>query len=86
MDERPRRVQLARDLFDAVCACAPLNPKLRILDIGCGRGLLVAPHVKSVLGVDTSHGMLEVQEAKHLGACVIIMLSMQNGYAQESSR
>ena len=86
MDEQPRRVQLAREAFDAIRENAPLNPELGVLDFGCGRGLLVAPHVNSVLGVDTSHGMLEVQEAKHLGACVIIMLSMPNGYAQESSR
>lgn len=66
-DEQPRRVQLARELFDAICENAPLDPELRVLDFGCGTGLLtllLAPLVKSVLGVDTSHGMLEVLEAK----------------------
>lgn len=66
-DENPRRVQLARDLYDAICESAPLDPELRVLDFGCGTGLLTllaAPHVKSVLGVDTSHGMLGVLEAK----------------------
>ena len=66
-DEKPRRVQLARELYDAICESAPLGPELRVLDFGCGTGLLtllVAPHVNSVLGVDTSHGMLGVLEAK----------------------
>lgn len=66
-DEQPRRVQLAQDLYDAICENAPLDPELRVLDFGCGTGLLtllLAPLVKSVLGVDTSHGMLEVLEAK----------------------
>lgn len=62
-DEKSSRVQLAGELFEALCARAPLDATLRVMDFGCGTGLLtlqLAPHVQSIVGVDASPGMLEV--------------------------
>ncbi|OQB43604.1 MAG: putative methyltransferase YcgJ [Candidatus Hydrogenedentes bacterium ADurb.Bin179] len=66
-DEKPARVKLAGELFNAINDAAPLDLSLRVLDYGCATGLLtlrLAPHVHSVMGVDTAPGMLAVLESK----------------------
>jgi ubiquinone/menaquinone biosynthesis C-methylase UbiE len=66
-DEEPRRVQLARDVAAAIIAEAEPDSETDALDFGCGTGLLtllLQPHVRSITGVDTSRGMLEVLERK----------------------
>jgi 2-polyprenyl-3-methyl-5-hydroxy-6-metoxy-1,4-benzoquinol methylase len=66
-DENPARVKLAADVAAAVARQTPLNPEMNVLDFGCGTGLLtlrLAPLVRSVAGVDSSQGMLDVLAAK----------------------
>jgi ubiquinone/menaquinone biosynthesis C-methylase UbiE len=62
-DDEPRRVKLATDVAEAILSEADPSPDMDVLDYGCGTGLLslrLQPYVRSVTGVDTSHGMLEV--------------------------
>jgi len=52
---------------EAMLQSERLNPEVRLLDYGCGTGLLglyLLAHVKHVTGIDTSPGMLEVLRQK----------------------
>ena len=62
-DERPQRVQLAKDVADAILRQLPQTTTLDVLDFGCGTGLLtlqLQPLVHSITGLDSSPGMLAV--------------------------
>jgi 2-polyprenyl-3-methyl-5-hydroxy-6-metoxy-1,4-benzoquinol methylase len=66
-DEHPTRVKLASDVADAITRHITLTPDMDVLDFGCGTGLLslrLQPLVRSITGVDSSRGMLDVLEAK----------------------
>ncbi len=66
-DDEPRRVKLARDVAACIAGRIALHPGMDVLDFGCGTGLLaldLQPLVRSVTGVDSSGGMLEVLGAK----------------------
>jgi len=66
-DEEPRRVHLARDITAAILAEIPLSSFMKVLDYGCGSGLVtlgIQPYVGSIVGADSSHGMLEVLSRK----------------------
>jgi 2-polyprenyl-3-methyl-5-hydroxy-6-metoxy-1,4-benzoquinol methylase len=66
-DEHPARVQLANDVAGVISRQVVLRPDMDVLDFGCGTGLLtlqLAPLVKSITGVDSSRGMLNVLGAK----------------------
>jgi len=66
-DEEPRRVKLAEDIASAIRATLPLSAEWDAMDFGCGTGLLtlqLAPDLKSMLGVDSSGGMLDRLNAK----------------------
>lgn len=66
-DERPQRVQLVRDIADAILHQIPETTTLDVLDFGCGTGLLtlqLQPLVHSITGVDSSSGMLNVLNKK----------------------
>jgi ubiquinone/menaquinone biosynthesis C-methylase UbiE len=66
-DEQPQRVKLARDVAEAISRQVTLTPQTKVLDFGCGTGLVsmqLQPRVHSILGVDTSAGMLEVFQSK----------------------
>lgn len=66
-DENPTRVKLAEDVVQAIKQQVTLQPDMEVLDFGCGTGLLamsVLASVKSITGMDTSQGMLDVLEAK----------------------
>jgi ubiquinone/menaquinone biosynthesis C-methylase UbiE len=66
-DEEPRRVQLAREVAAAIIDAAEPNHDMDALDFGCGTGLItlhLQPHVRSITGIDTSRGMLDVLERK----------------------
>jgi len=66
-DEKPRRVKTARDVAAAIARRVELSREMDVLDFGCGTGLLslaLQPLVRSVTGVDTSPGMLDVLRAK----------------------
>ena len=66
-DANPRRVELARDIANAIKETVTLGPAMDIMDFGCGTGLLtLSLHslVRSVTGVDSSQGMLDALTAK----------------------
>ena len=66
-DDDPRRVQLAGDLARTIMREAELTREMDLLEFGCGTGLIslhLQPHVRSLLGVDSSAGMLDVFRGK----------------------
>jgi ubiquinone/menaquinone biosynthesis C-methylase UbiE len=66
-DENPARVKLAHDVARAMLDTIRLTPDMDVLDFGCGTGLLtlgLQPHVRSITGVDSSPGMLEILRKK----------------------
>ena len=68
-DGEQRRILLARGVTEAIVARCALPADLDVLDFGCGTGLVslgLRPLVRSVTGVDTSRGMVDVFERKVL--------------------
>jgi ubiquinone/menaquinone biosynthesis C-methylase UbiE len=66
-DENPGRVKLVMEIFNAIAAETNLAPSMDVLDFGCGTGLLtmqLQPFVRSVTGIDSSQGMLDVLNTK----------------------
>jgi tRNA (cmo5U34)-methyltransferase len=66
-DEDPGRVALARAVADAISRQVGLSPSMDVLDFGCGTGLLtftLQPRVGTIVGADTSAGMLDVFDRK----------------------
>jgi ubiquinone/menaquinone biosynthesis C-methylase UbiE len=66
-DNDPARVKIAHDIARAIKETVPLRPDMDVLDFGCGTGLLtlqLQPLVRSVTGIDSSQGMLDVLSAK----------------------
>ncbi len=69
-DEEPRRQAMAAALVAAIAARVPLAAGQRLLDVGCGTGLLglpLAERTGRVLGIDVSAGMVERFLAKAAG-------------------
>ncbi|MGD0584474.1 MAG: class I SAM-dependent methyltransferase [Oryzomonas sp.] len=66
-DEEPRRVQLAADIAAAIKESVPLSADWDGMDYGCGTGLLtldLAPAMRSIVGMDSSQGMVDRLNAK----------------------
>jgi 2-polyprenyl-3-methyl-5-hydroxy-6-metoxy-1,4-benzoquinol methylase len=66
-DENPGRVKVAHDVARAIRDTVKLTPEMDVLDFGCGTGLLtlqIQPLVRSITGVDSSQGMLDILDAK----------------------
>lgn len=66
-DEVPARVKLADDIAAAISDEIVLTSNMDVLDFGCGTGLLtlrLQPVVRSITGVDSSRGMINVLKAK----------------------
>jgi ubiquinone/menaquinone biosynthesis C-methylase UbiE len=69
-DEKPGRVKVAADIARTMMAEVPLSADMDVLDFGCGTGLVtlaLQPFVRSVTGVDSSQGMLDVLKRKVSG-------------------
>ena len=66
-DQVPRRVKVAQDIAQSIIREISLTPDMDVLDFGCGTGLLtlaLQPFVRSITGVDSSQGMLDVFKTK----------------------
>jgi ubiquinone/menaquinone biosynthesis C-methylase UbiE len=66
-DLKSQRVKLAQDVAKAIITEVNLTRDMDILDFGCGTGLVtlqLQPYVRTVTGVDSSHGMLDVLRSK----------------------
>lgn len=66
-DSEPRRIALMKAVGEAILREAQPTRDMEVLDYGCGTGLVglfLLPHVRSVTGVDSSPGMLEVLNEK----------------------
>ena len=66
-DDNPVFVERGEKIAQAVRDAVPLDPGLRVLDYGCGTGLLAFPlkdEVGALLLADTSQGMLDVAAEK----------------------
>ncbi len=66
-DQVPDRVKVARDIAQSMIRNLSPTPEMEVLDFGCGTGLLtlaLQPFVRSITGVDSSSGMLDIFETK----------------------
>ena len=66
-DDNLSRVKLAEEIAQAISRQIVLTTEMDVLDFGCGTGLLtlhLQPSVRSIKGVDSSPGMLEVLKGK----------------------
>ena len=66
-DDVPARVELAHDVADAIANEITLTSDMDVLDFGCGTGLVtlqLQPFVRSITGIDSSQGMLDVLRTK----------------------
>jgi ubiquinone/menaquinone biosynthesis C-methylase UbiE len=66
-DANPGRVKLANEVADAIIKEAAPASNMEALDFGCGTGLVtlrLQPLVRTIIGVDSSAGMLGVLEGK----------------------
>ncbi|KAJ3106939.1 hypothetical protein HDU97_005220 [Phlyctochytrium planicorne] len=66
-DKNPEHISASSEAFKAISERIPLSKSMKVIEIGCGTGLLsalVAPHVSSLLGLDTASGMVDVFNTK----------------------
>ena len=66
-DENPGRVKLANDVADAIIREVQPSFAMDALDYGCGTGLVtlrIQPLVRSIVGADSSTGMLGMLKLK----------------------
>lgn len=89
-DEDPGRVRVAADIARAVIARANLAADMDVLDFGCGTGLVslaLQPFVRSVTGMDSSRGMLDVFRNKiarsRIGNAKTVLLDPETAGALE---
>jgi len=66
-DTKPFRAKMANDVATAMIREIHPSADMKVLDFGCGTGLLtlkLQPLVKAITGADSSHGMLGVLKNK----------------------
>jgi len=66
-EDNPQRVALAREVAEAIHQAIPLAGTMRVLEYGCGTGLIsraLSRLVLKIMAVDTSPQMLEVLNRK----------------------
>ncbi|MCD6526765.1 MAG: class I SAM-dependent methyltransferase [Desulfuromonas sp.] len=90
-DEKPRRVQLAAAVADAIKTHIPLTRQMIALDFGCGTGLVsfnLVDQLGQVVAVDNADGMLKVlrQKAQHMGIENIETLPTTGGLPELDGR
>lgn len=84
-DEKPQRVKLAGEVADAIIREVSLTSDMNALDFGCGTGLLtlrLQPFVRTIIGADSSRGMLDILNAKIVAAGLDNVCSMHCDPAQ----
>ena len=65
--EKPQQINLANGVADTMIRELKPTAEMDVMDFGCGSGLVtmrLQPLVKSIKGVDSSKGMLEVLQEK----------------------
>lgn len=93
-DENPRRSELASAVAKAIIATTKPTKTMRVLEFGCGTGLVtleIAPLVSMISAIDTSQEMLAVLQEKirRSGMTNIetrqidLLASLQNGEQEE---
>jgi 2-polyprenyl-3-methyl-5-hydroxy-6-metoxy-1,4-benzoquinol methylase len=78
-DEKPQRVKLANDIGNAIIREVAITDTMNALDFGCGTGLLtlqLQPHVRTIIGADSSRGMLDILNGKITAAGLDNICSM----------
>lgn len=85
-DSNPGRVKVAADIARAIIDQVTLSREMDVLDFGCGTGLVslaLLPFVRSVTGVDSAQGMLDVLRRKiadqHLKNVDVRFLDLEKG-------
>jgi SAM-dependent methyltransferase len=85
-EDNPMRVGLTEQIVAAITNRIVLSSDMDVMDFGCGTGLIsrgILPFVRSVVGVDSSPGMLEVfkRKAAVSGLCGIgcRLVNIDNG-------
>ncbi len=85
-DQEPRRLKLAGDVARAITDAVKPSREMDVLDFGCGTGLLtlqLQPLVRSITGVDSSQGMLDVLNQKvrtqHLANVTTRLVDLDKG-------
>jgi ubiquinone/menaquinone biosynthesis C-methylase UbiE len=66
-DDNPGRVRMANSIADALLGSIPVNRTMRVLDFGCGTGIVslrIQPLVESITAIDSSRSMLAVLAEK----------------------
>lgn len=69
--DKPERVSLATSIHNAIREKISLTGEEKLIDFGCGTGLLslpFAPNVQHITGIDTSTGMLDEMLRKAEGS------------------
>ncbi len=69
-DDKSHRVKLAAEIAESIRHAVRISQDMDILDFGCGTGLVslgLAEEVRSLTGLDSSAGMLEVFRDKAVG-------------------
>lgn len=86
-DDKPHRVAMGAAIARAVAGKLDVTQRPRLMDYGCGTGLCSLPlagRCASVLGVDSSAGMLEQFEAKARAAGFEQVSTRRHDLAAES--
>lgn len=85
-DEQPARGKLAKDIARTISKEIVLTPETDMMDFGCGTGLLslqLRPFVRTVTGIDSSQGMLDIFDRKiarlNLGNVKTALVNLDKG-------
>lgn len=77
-DLNPIPVAIARGVAEAIIREVKLTREMDVLDFGCGTGLVtlgLQPLVRTIIGVDSSPGMIDIlrEKVKQTGAANVLM-------------